>query len=136
MDQWNAVEILFAEDNDGDVELTLRALRKLNVNGKLLRVRNGLEALSFILREGEFAARDSMLPKLILLDIHMPIMGGLDVLRRLRSTPSTQHIPVGILTGSSQENEFFESQELLVWEYLLKPVSADVLKDLIAQAGL
>ncbi|MGB6306953.1 MAG: response regulator [Steroidobacteraceae bacterium] len=136
MDQWNAVEILLAEDNEGDAELTLRALRKLKVRGKLLRVHNGLEALSFIFREAEFAARDQTLPKLILLDIHMPILGGLEVLRRLRATPSTQHIPVGILTGSSQENEFFESQQLLVWEYILKPVSADALKDLIAQAGL
>jgi two-component system response regulator len=136
MEDWNAIDILLAEDNDAEAELTVLALRELGVVNKLLRVRNGIEALTFIFREGKFRERDQTLPKLILLDLRMPAAGGMDVLRQLRERASTRNIPVGILTASAEHSDFFDSQELHVWDYVMKPVSPEALFDLVSQSGL
>jgi CheY-like chemotaxis protein len=136
VEEWNAIDILLAEDNDPEAELTVLALRKLGVVNKLLRVRDGMEALAFIFREGRFARRDQALPKLILLDLRMPLAGGIAVLRRLRECESTKHIPVGILTASTEHSDFFDSQEMLVLDYVMKPVSSEALFDLVRQSGL
>jgi two-component system response regulator len=136
MEDWNAVDILVAEDDDFHAELTLRALRTIQVVNKVLRVHDGVEALHFVFRHGQFADRDETLPKLILLDLHMPKADGLEVLRQLRESPTTQHIPVGILTSSSSHTDFFASQDLLVLDFVMKPVSAEALMDLIKQSGL
>jgi two-component system response regulator len=136
MEDWNAVDILVAEDDDYHAELTLRALRTIQVVNKVLRVQDGVQALDFVFRQGQFADRDEMLPKLILLDLHMPKVDGLEVLRQLRESPTTQHIPVGILTSSSNHTDFFATQDLLVLDFVLKPVSSDALMDLIKQSGL
>jgi two-component system response regulator len=136
MEEWNAIDILLAEDNDPDAELTVLALRRLGVVNKLLRVRDGMEALAFIFREGKYAGRDHALPKLILLDLVMPGVGGIDVLRQLREHESTKTIPVGILTASAEQSNFFDSQELRVLDYLMKPVSPEALYDLASQSGL
>jgi two-component system response regulator len=136
MEGWNAVDILVAEDDDFHAELTLRALRTLQVVNKVLRVQDGVEALDFIFRRGQYAHRDETLPKLILLDLQMPKADGLEVLRQLRESATTEHIPVGILTSSSNHTDFFASQDLHVLDFLMKPVSADALRDLIKQSGL
>jgi two-component system response regulator len=136
MQEWNAVDILIAEDDDMDAELTIRVLRKIGVANKVLRVEDGVDALEFVFRQGQFAGRDHALPKLILLDVNMQKVGGLEVLRELRAHGPSKDIPVGILTSSAKHTDFFESQEMLVWDYLIKPVSAEALIDLIKQSGL
>jgi two-component system response regulator len=136
MDEWNAIDILLAEDNDPEAELTVLALRKIGVINKLLRVCDGVEALAFIFREGKFAERDHALPKLILLDLMMPRAGGIAVLSQLRERAATKNIPVGILTASAEHSDFFDSQEMLVWDYLIKPVSPEALFELASQSGL
>lgn len=136
MDAWNAVDILVAEDDDMDAELILRGLRKIGVTSKLFRVVDGADALSFLFREDKFSVRDFSLPRLLLLDLHMPKIGGIDVLRRVRESRATKDIPVGILTSSTSHTDFFQTQEMLVWDYLMKPVSAEALVDLVRQSGL
>jgi two-component system response regulator len=136
MQDWDAVDILIAEDDDMDAELTIRVLRKMGVANKLLRVDDGADALDFIFRQGKFADRDHAQPKLILLDVNMQKVGGLEVLRELRTHASLKDTPVGILTSSAKHTDFFESQEMLVWDYLIKPVSAEALIDLVKQSGL
>jgi two-component system response regulator len=136
MQEWNAVDILLAEDDDMDAELTIRVLLEIGVTSKMLRVTDGSEALEFVFREGKFAGRDYALPKLLLLDVNMPKIGGIEVLRRLRDHVSTKDMPVGILTSSSTHTDFFESQELLVWDYVMKPVSPKDLIDLVKRSGL
>ena len=136
MDEWNAVDILIAEDDDIDAELTIRVLRKLGVTNKLLRLDDGSEALEFVYRRGRFSNRDQALPKLILLDVNMQHIGGLEVLRQLREHPATKDIAIGILTSSAKHTDFFQSQELAVMDYLLKPVTPESLIDLIRHAGL
>ena len=136
MDEWNDVEILLAEDDDLDAELTLRALRKIGVESKLFRVKDGTEALAFLFRAGPFAQRDRLQPKLILLDLHMQWIGGIEVLRQIRERQALTGTPVGILTSSTSDTDFFQSQDLLAWEYVVKPVDPQALIDLVNQAGL
>jgi two-component system, response regulator len=136
MQEWNGIDILIAEDDDMDAELTIRVLRKIGVANKVLRVDDGVHALEFVFRRGKFAGRDFAQPKLILLDLNMQKVGGLEVLRELRTHAPSKDIPVGILTSSAKHTDFFESQEISVWDYLMKPVSAEALTDLVKQSGL
>lgn len=135
MDESEAVDILLVEDSDADAELTIRALRKGSLVNKL-RVRDGVEALEFVFREGPFRQRGGGQPKLILLDLKMPRLGGIDVLRRLKSDPRTKVIPVVMLTSSAEERDIAESYLLGVNSYLVKPVNFLTFTDVIAQAGL
>ena len=134
--EWNAVEILIAEDDDMDAELIIRLLHKIGVTCKLLRVDDGSEALDFLFREGKYAFRDHALPKLILLDVNMQRVGGIEVLRKIRGHASLKATPVAILTSSEKHTDFFESQDMLAWDYLMKPVAAGDLIDLVKQSGL
>jgi two-component system response regulator len=136
MDEWNAVEILVAEDDDMDAELAIRALRKLGVTNKLLRLDDGIEALAFVFRQGKFCNRDHALPKLILLDVNMLKIGGIEVLRQLREHAATKDISIGMLTSSVSHTDFFESQEMQVLDYVMKPVTAESLIDLIKHSDL
>jgi two-component system response regulator len=136
MDEWNAVEILVAEDDDMDAELAIRALRKLGVTNKLLRLDDGIEALAFVFRQGKFSNRDHALPKLILLDVNMLKIGGIEVLRQLREHAATKDISIGMLTSSVSHTDFFASQEMQVLDYVIKPVTAESLIDLVKHADL
>jgi two-component system response regulator len=130
------VEILLAEDSDADAELIARALSKGHVINKIVRVRDGVEALDFVLRTGAFSARPSGNPKLILLDLKMPRLGGIEVLRRLKADPATRVIPVVMLTSSSEERDVVESYDLGVNSYLVKPVDFAAFSAVVAHAGL
>jgi len=136
MDEWQAVEILYAEDSDADAEMTLRAFRKGGLKNKILRVRDGAEALEFLFRDGTFAKRDQLLPKLILLDMKMPKLGGLEVLRRVKSEHTTKNIPVVMLTSSSLESDVLESYGWGANSYLVKPVQIADFTQLVIQTGL
>jgi CheY-like chemotaxis protein len=135
MGDLESVEILLVEDTDADAEMTARALRKANIAAKLLRVRDGVEALEFVLREGIFRGRGAGQPRLILLDLKMPKLGGIEVLRRLKAADATRFIPVVVLTSSAEERDISESYRLGANSYLVKPVSSVPFADLIARAA-
>jgi two-component system, response regulator len=136
VDDFEAVEILLVEDSDSDAELITRALRKGSLVNKFVRVRDGVEALDFIFREGAFAKRGSGQPRLVLLDLKMPRLSGIDVLRRLKSDETTKQIPVVVLTSSAEEQDVRTSYELGVNSYLVKPVAFQDFTSVVAQTGL
>src|SRR5467141_3304066 len=136
MDDFGAVDILLVEDSDADAEMTTRALRKGGLVNKLVRVRDGVEALEFVFRSGPWSARDSTQPKLILLDLKMPRLGGIDVLRRLKSDERAKMIPVVVLTSSAEEQDVVDSYKLGVNSYLVKPVEFSAFTGVITQTGL
>jgi len=136
-DDYEDVEILLVEDNDHDAEMTVRALRKNNYLHKLLWVQDGVEALDFINCTGAFEGRDhNQLPKLVLLDLKMPRLDGLDVLRSLKAADRTRSIPVVVMTSSNQERDLMESYRLGVNGYVTKPIEFKDLVKLISGIGL
>jgi two-component system response regulator len=136
LDKWDKVEILLVEDNLSDAELTVRALRGVGVTQKILRLSDGVEALDFIFRKARFSDRDQALPKLILLDLKMPRVGGIEFLQRLRQDSATENIVVAILTSLPLDKRLFEGENLHVHDYLQKPVNPDSLISLVKFAGL
>lgn len=132
-----AVEILLVEDNPNDVELTVHALRKNRIANRLRVVRDGAEALEFIFCTGAYAGRRvEEIPKLILLDLKLPKVDGLEVLRRIKADPRTRVIPVVMLTSSSQERDIVESYQLGVNSYIVKPVDFEKFTEAVQQLGL
>jgi two-component system response regulator len=136
MDEFEAVEILLVEDSDADAEMTARAIRKGNVVNSMVRVRDGVEALEYLFREGSYSQRGGGNPRLILLDLKMPRLGGIDVLRRLKANESTKTIPVVVFTSSAEEPDVVESYKLGVNSYLVKPVDITAFTEVVAQIGL
>ena len=136
MDDFDAIEILLVEDSDADAELVLRALRKGGVVNKVMRLRDGVEAMDFLFREGTFDQRSGGQPRLVLLDLKMPRLGGIDVLRRLKVDERTRMIPVVVLTSSAEEKDVAESYRLGVNSYLVKPVEFTAFTSVITKAGL
>jgi two-component system response regulator len=136
VNDFEAVEILLVEDSDADAELILRALRKGNLVNRVVRLRDGVEALEFVFRRGAFSQRGSGQPRLILLDLKMPRLGGIDVLRRLKADERAKVIPVVMLTSSAEEQDVMESYKLGVNSYLVKPVEFSAFTSVITQTGL
>jgi two-component system response regulator len=136
MDNFETVEILLVEDSDADAELILRALRKGNIVNRVVRVRDGVEALDFVFREGTYKDRHGEQLRLILLDLKMPRLSGLDVLRRLKADDKAKQIPVVVLTSSAEEQDVAESYKLGVNSYLVKPVAFADFTDVITHTGL
>ena len=136
MTEYQTVDVLLVEDSDADAEMILRALRKGGLVNRIARLHDGVEALNFIFREGTYAARNSEQPKLILLDLKMPRLGGIDVLRRLKSNVDTKIIPVVMLTSSAEERDIVECYRLGLNSYLVKPVNFSSFTDVVVQAGL
>lgn len=132
----NEVELLLVEDNPSDIELTLRSLKKHNLANNLHIVRDGEEALDFLFSKGEYSERGlEMVPKIILLDLKLPKIDGLEVLRRIRGDERTRSIPVVIMTSSSEEKDIVESYRLGVNSYIVKPVDFDKFADTVAMLG-
>ncbi len=122
----NEIEILLVEDNPDDVELTLRALRKHNLANNVQVVRDGAEALEFIFGTGAYAGRDfNHKPRVIFLDLKLPKVDGLEVLRKVKSDERTKIIPVVVLTSSHEERDVVESYKLGINSYITKPVDFD-----------
>lgn len=131
------IEILLVEDSPDDVELTLRALRRSKLANHIEVVRDGAEALDFIFATGAYARRDvNDVPKVILLDIKLPKLDGLEVLRRLKGDAATRKIPVVMLTSSREERDIVESYELGVNSYIRKPVDFERFAEAVRQLGL
>lgn len=131
------VEILLVEDSDTDLELTLRALKKANVGNQIEVARDGEEALDFLFGRGAHQGRvASGAPKLVLLDLKLPKVDGLEVLRALKSDPNLRSIPVVVLTSSHEQRDIVESYELGVNSYIVKPVDFDGFMRAVADLGL
>jgi two-component system, response regulator len=131
------VEILLAEDNRQDAEMTIRALKKCSILNKLFWAKDGVEALDFIRCTGPYASRDPLqVPKLILLDLKMPRLDGLDVLRALKSDDKTRNIPIVAMTSSNQERDVTESYRLGVNGYVTKPVQFASFMEAVANIGM
>lgn len=131
------VEILLVEDNPNDVELALHALRKNKVSNRIQVVRDGEEALDFIFgKDSGSGATSEQRPKMVLLDLKLPKVDGLEVLRRLKSDPTTRSIPVIMLTSSSEERDIVKSYDLGVNSYIVKPVDFQQFTEAVRQLGL
>jgi len=133
----NEVEILLVEDNPNDVELTLRALKKHNITNKVHVVKDGAEALEYIFVKGAYASRDiNHSPKVILLDLKLPKVDGLEVLRQIKSNERTKMIPVVVLTSSKEERDLVESYRLGANSYITKPVDFESFVKAVSELGL
>lgn len=133
----NPVEILLVEDNPNDVELTLHALRENKLSNRIEVVRDGAEALDFIFGAGPYSERrKDEHPKIILLDLKLPKVDGLEVLRQIKSDPRTQKIPVVVLTSSHEDPDIQESYRLGVNSYIVKPVDFEQFTEAVRQLGL
>lgn len=133
----NPVEILLVEDSAEDLELTLRALRKANLANHIEIARDGAEAIDFIFGEGIHASRDiTDVPKLILLDLKLPRVDGLEVLKRIKRDPRTSHIPIVVLTSSKEQNDVTESYRLGVNSYIVKPVNFEGFTAAVQEMGM
>jgi two-component system, response regulator len=130
------VEILYVEDNAADVELTLVALRRNRVANRLHIARDGAEALDFLFCRGAYADRVFLPPKLVLLDMKLPKVDGLEVLHAIRDDERTAMIPVVVLTSSNEQKDIVESYKLHVNSYIQKPVDFDTFQQVVQQLGL
>ena len=131
------VEILLVEDNENDIELTLHALRSENLGNRIHVARDGEEALEFLAKsESDLAARTGALPKLILLDLKLPKVDGLQVLRQAKGSPATRTIPVVVLTSSKEDEDMVSSYHLGVNSYIQKPVDFEQFRKIVKQLGM
>lgn len=130
------VEILLVEDNPHDAEMTIRALKKSNLANRLIHVKDGAEALDFIFSKGAFSDRSTdNKPKVILLDIKMPKVDGIEVLRQIKSNEHTKTIPVVIMTSSKEEQDIITSYNLGVNSYVVKPVDFEGFAKAVSELG-
>lgn len=137
MTEINDVEILLVEDNPQDLELTVRALRKANLANHIQVARDGEEALEFIFCEGPYSNRKiEDKPKVILLDLKLPKIDGLEVLERIKNDERTKDIPVVVLTSSREQKDVIESYQLGVNSYIVKPVSFDQFIESVRNLGM
>jgi two-component system, response regulator len=135
--RFDEVEILLVEDNPEDAEMTLRAFRRSNLANKVHWVKDGEEALDYLFRTGKYADLASIsTPKLVLLDIKMPKIDGIEVLRRLKEDAATRAIPVVIMTSSNEERDVVESYRIGANSYIVKPVASDAFFETVAKLGL
>ena len=132
----NEVEIVLVEDNPNDAELALRALKTYNLANNLIWLQDGVEALDFIFSQGQYSDRslDSKL-KVILLDLKLPRVNGLEVLEKVKSDVRTKSIPIVVLTSSSEERDIITSYNLGVNSYILKPVDFDKFINAVREIG-
>ncbi|HEX8949105.1 MAG TPA: response regulator [Dissulfurispiraceae bacterium] len=131
----NSVEILLVEDNPDDVELTLHALEKNNIANPIKIVRDGQEALDYLFHKGEYAGADHNLPNLILLDLKLPKVDGIEVLRAIKGDRKLKPIPVVVLTSSKEDRDIVQSYEIGVNSYIRKPVDFDQFVQTVKQIG-
>lgn len=132
----SAVEILLVEDNSSDAKLTLLSLREHKLTDRIKVVNDGMQALDYIFGIGTFQGRDvSVQPKVVLLDLKLPKASGTEVLRRLKSDPQSSHIPIVILTSSSEQRDVSECYQLGANSYIVKPVDFDQFLETMLMVG-
>lgn len=131
------IEILLIEDNINDAELTIRALKKNNLANKLVHLKDGAEAIDFIFAEGNYSGRKvENIPKVILLDLKMPKVNGIEVLQKIKADERTKKIPVVILTSSKEDPDIQECYHLGVNSYVVKPVQFEEFVKAVSELGL
>lgn len=130
------VQILYVEDDAADAELTLAAMRRSKMANTIHIARDGVEALDFLFCRGAHAGREFISPKFVLLDLKLPKVGGIEVLRAIRSDPRTELIPVVVLTSSKEQKDITETYKLHVNSYVQKPVDFDKFQQIVQQLGL
>ncbi|HUF80867.1 MAG TPA: response regulator [Burkholderiales bacterium] len=135
MEAIEEVELLLVEDSALDAELTMRALKGGGLANKLHWVKDGQEALDYLFRQGEYASRQDTVPRLVLLDLKMPRVDGIEVLKAIRANDKTRRIPVVVMTSSQEEKDVAQSYDLGVNSYVVKPVDFNALTELARQAG-
>ena len=137
MGGYEEIEILLVEDNPKDAEMTQRALRKHNLGNKVHWVKDGAEALDYVFRRGDYAGRSAVhAPRLILLDIKMPKVDGIEVLRQVKADAQARAVPVVVMTSSNEERDVIESYRLGVNSYIVKPIEFPAFLDVVAKIGL
>jgi two-component system response regulator len=137
MDNHNNAEILLVEDNIDDAEMTIRALKKINLANNLVHLEDGQEALDYVFGKGKYHGRNlSITPKVVLLDIKMPRVDGIEVLRQIRSNEATKTLPVVIMTSSSVEQDIIKSYSLGVNSYVVKPMNFESFAKAVSELGL
>ena len=135
-DAMKEVEILLVEDNPNDAELAIRALKKNNLANKLLWVKDGAEALDFIFATGNYSSRSVVNgPKVILLDLRLPKVDGMEVLRRVKGDERTRAIPVVVLTSSKEDRDVVESYQIGVNSFISKPVEFESFAKTVSELG-
>ena len=131
------LEILLVEDNPHDAELAIRALKKRNLANNLVHVADGQEALDFLFGTGPHAGRDiNDLPKVVMLDLKLPKLDGIEVLRQLRADPRTKLLPVVVLTSSREESDVIQTYELGANSYIVKPVDFENFSEAVSKLGM
>ena len=133
---YEQIEILLVEDSSDDAAMTLRTLHKRGIANRVVWVRDGVEALEFLFCEGVHAERTDGTPKLVLLDLKMPRMDGLQVLGRMKQDARTRGIPVVMMTSSREEGDMLASYSLGVNSFVVKPVDFDAFSETVAQVGM
>ena len=128
--------ILLAEDNDRDVELTLAALDEYNLANEVVVAHDGADALDYLYARGKFTGHANGLPVVVLLDLKMPKVDGLEVLRQMRSDPELKHVPVVMVTSSREEQDLIHSYELGVNAYVVKPVDFQKFVESVKEIGV
>lgn len=130
------VEILLVEDSRADAEMTLRTLKRRGIANNIQWVRDGAEALDYLFCTGDYAERVNSYPKMVLLDLKMPKMDGLQVLERMKQDPRTKTIPVVMMTSSREEGDLVASYRLGVNSFVVKPVDFGEFAETVAQVGM
>ena len=132
----SAIGVLLVEDNLLDAEMTLRALKSSRMASEIVHVKDGEEALNWLFGEGEFAGRDySLKPKVVLMDLKLPKINGIEALRAIRSDERTKCLPVVMLTSSKEEQDIVQSYKLGVNSYIVKPVGFENFSKAVAEVG-
>ncbi len=136
-DMIHNIEIILVEDSMEDADLIMRSLKKNNLSNSVIHLKDGAEALDFMFAKGAYSSRNILdKPKVVLLDLKMPKVDGLQVLRELKSDPRTKSIPVVIMTSSREDRDIIESHELGANSYVVKPVSFENFAKAVADLGL
>jgi CheY-like chemotaxis protein len=135
MDQFEQIEILLVEDNPLDAELTMTALTSGKIANNITWVKDGVEALDYLFCRGEYAGRGDELPRLVLLDLKMPRVNGIEVLTAIRADERTRRIPVVVMTSSEEESDIAKTYDLGVNSYVVKPLDFNAFSDVTRRAG-
>ena len=136
MSDFREFEILIVEDDPNDAELITRALKKHNLANKLVLLKDGAEALDFLFGKGSFAQMDDGKPRVILLDLKLPKVNGIEVLRKIKSEERTKKIPVVILTSSREDRDLKDAYDLGVNSYVTKPIQFDEFAKVVSDLGM
>jgi two-component system, response regulator len=136
MSDYESVEILLVEDSAADAEMTLRTLKKRGIANNIVHVIDGVEAMDFLFSQGAYTGRKGGSPRLVLLDLKMPRMDGLQVLEKMKKDPRTWSIPVVMMTSSREEGDLIASYRLGVNSFVVKPVAFDTFAETVAQVGM